>query len=91
MKRVLLSSVVAVMVMISVFAGLSAAKERKKVRVATEGAYPPWNATDPAWTGDIFGLGNGIDVRKEDPELKAIFNKALESLQKTWFSGPSHR
>lgn len=35
----------------------------------------------PAWTGDIFGLGNGIGVRKEDPELKAIFDKALKSLR----------
>ena len=35
----------------------------------------------PTWTGDIFGLGNGIGVRKEDPELKAIFNKALKSLR----------
>jgi octopine/nopaline transport system substrate-binding protein len=35
----------------------------------------------PAWTGDIFGLGNGIGVRKGDPELKAIFNKALKSIR----------
>ena len=35
----------------------------------------------PAWTGDIFGLGNGIGVRKEDPELKAIFDKALQTLR----------
>jgi octopine/nopaline transport system substrate-binding protein len=35
----------------------------------------------PAWTGDIFGLGNGIGVRKQDPELKAIFDKALKSLR----------
>jgi octopine/nopaline transport system substrate-binding protein len=35
----------------------------------------------PAWTGDIFGLGNGIGVRKEDPELKAIFDKALKSMR----------
>lgn len=34
-----------------------------------------------AWTGDIFGLGNGIGVRKQDPELKAIFDKALKSLR----------
>ena len=35
----------------------------------------------PAWTGDIFGLGNGIGVRKEDQALKAIFNKALKSIR----------
>ena len=35
----------------------------------------------PAWTGDIFGLGNGIGVRKQDPELKAIFDKALKSMR----------
>ena len=61
MKRVLLSSVVVVMVMILVFAGLSAAKEWKKVRVATEGAYPPWNATDPA--GKLYGFD--LDVIDE--------------------------
>jgi octopine/nopaline transport system substrate-binding protein len=35
----------------------------------------------PAWTGDIFGLGNGIGIRKEDQELKAIFNKAIKSIR----------
>lgn len=37
------------------------AKEWKKVRVATEGAYPPWNATDA--NGNLFGFD--IDVAKE--------------------------
>ena len=61
MKRVLLSSLVMVMVMILGFAGISAAKEWKKVRVATEGAYPPWNATDPS--GKLYGFD--IDVINE--------------------------
>ena len=61
MKRVLFSSMVIVMVVILGFAGLSAAKEWKKVRVATEGAYPPWNATDPS--GKLYGFD--IDVINE--------------------------
>lgn len=36
----------------------------------------------PAWTGDIFGLGNGIGVRKSDPELKAIFNEGIMNIRK---------
>ena len=36
----------------------------------------------PAWTGDIFGLGNGIGVRKSDPELKAIFNEGVMQIRK---------
>jgi octopine/nopaline transport system substrate-binding protein len=61
MKRVFLSSVVVVMVMILGFAGLSVAKEWKKVRVATEGAYPPWNATDPS--GKLYGFD--VDIINE--------------------------
>lgn len=61
MKRVLLSSMVVVMVMILGFAGISAAKEWKKVRVATEGAYPPWNATDAS--GKLYGFD--MDVINE--------------------------
>ncbi len=61
MKRVILSSLVVVMVMILGVAGISAAKEWKKVRVATEGAYPPWNATDPS--GKLYGFD--IDVINE--------------------------
>ena len=61
MKRVLLSSLVVAMVMILSFADISVAKEWKKVRVATEGAYPPWNATDPS--GKLYGFD--IDVINE--------------------------
>jgi len=48
----------------------------------------------PAWTGDIFGLGNGVGVRKEDQDLKKIINDGiaqqkadgtLEKLAKKWF------
>ncbi len=35
----------------------------------------------PAWTGDIFGLGNGVAMRKQDPELKAIINEGLAQLR----------
>ena len=61
MKRVLLSSMVVVMVMILGFTGIGAAKEWKKVRVATEGAYPPWNATDAS--GKLYGFD--IDIINE--------------------------
>jgi octopine/nopaline transport system substrate-binding protein len=35
----------------------------------------------PAWTGDIFGLGNGVGVRKQDQDLKAIVNEALAQMR----------
>ena len=33
----------------------------------------------PLWSGDVLGMGNGIGIRKEDTELKALFNKGLDS------------
>ena len=33
----------------------------------------------PLWSGDVLGMGNGIGVRKDDPELKELFNKGLDS------------
>jgi octopine/nopaline transport system substrate-binding protein len=35
----------------------------------------------PHWTGDIFGLGNGIGVRKSDPELKEILQKGIDMIR----------
>jgi octopine/nopaline transport system substrate-binding protein len=35
----------------------------------------------PAWTGDIFGLGNGVAIRKQDPELKAIISDGLSQMR----------
>jgi len=35
----------------------------------------------PSWTGDIFGLGNGVGVRKEDQDLKAIINKGIAQIR----------
>lgn len=35
----------------------------------------------PAWTGDIFGLGNGVAVRKQDQELKAIISEGLSQMR----------
>lgn len=61
MKKALFSSMVVVMAAILGFAGISGAKEWKKVRVATEGAYPPWNATDPS--GKLYGFD--VDVINE--------------------------
>jgi octopine/nopaline transport system substrate-binding protein len=61
MKRLVVTSIVAIVVMILGFSGLSTAKEWKKVRVATEGAYPPWNATDAS--GKLYGFD--MDVINE--------------------------
>ena len=33
----------------------------------------------PLWSGDVLGMGNGIGVRKDDTELKELFNKGLDS------------
>lgn len=45
--------------------GAAGAKEWKTVRIASEGAYPPWNATDPS--GKLIGfevdLGNDLCKR----------------------------
>jgi octopine/nopaline transport system substrate-binding protein len=35
----------------------------------------------PAWTGDIFGLGNGVAVRKQDQDLKAIISEGLSQMR----------
>lgn len=35
----------------------------------------------PAWTGDIFGLGNGVGLRKENQDLKAIISKGLVQMK----------
>ncbi|MFO8089440.1 MAG: transporter substrate-binding domain-containing protein [Desulfatiglandaceae bacterium] len=35
----------------------------------------------PHWTGDIFGLGNGVGVRKTDPELKEILQKGIDMIR----------
>jgi octopine/nopaline transport system substrate-binding protein len=61
MKRAFLSTFVVVLVLIMGLVGAVDAKEWKKVRVATEGAYPPWNATDPS--GKLHGFD--IDVINE--------------------------
>ncbi len=61
MKRFCSASIAVVIVLILGFAAAGGAKEWKKVRVATEGAYPPWNATDPS--GKLHGFD--IDVMNE--------------------------
>ncbi|AWK87788.1 lysine/arginine/ornithine ABC transporter substrate-binding protein [Azospirillum thermophilum] len=47
--------------LIAGLAGQADAKDWKKVRVATEGAYAPWNATDPS--GKLIGFE--VDLAKE--------------------------
>lgn len=36
----------------------------------------------PLWSGGVLGMGNGIGVRKGDQDLKALFNKGLDSAMK---------
>ena len=61
MKRVLLFAVIAVLAIGLCLPTGVFAKDWKKVRIATEGAYPPWNSTDS--NGNIFGFD--IDVANE--------------------------
>lgn len=61
MKRIFVTCIAVVLVFILGAAAAGGAKEWKKVRVATEGAYPPWNTTDPS--GKLLGFD--IDVIQE--------------------------
>lgn len=61
MKRVMLFAMIAALVIGFCLPTGVVAKEWKKVRIATEGAYPPWNSTDA--DGNLFGFD--IDVAKE--------------------------
>ena len=45
MKKAMLYGLVICLALVVGLPGAGVAKEWKKVRVATEGAYPPWNAT----------------------------------------------
>lgn len=58
-------------------AGTAEAKEWKKVRVATEGAYAPWNATDPS--GKLIGFE--VDLAKE---LCKKMNAECEIVAQDW-------
>jgi octopine/nopaline transport system substrate-binding protein len=51
----------AVALCLGVLAGGAAAQDWSKVRIATEGAYPPWNATDSS--GELVGFE--VDLAKE--------------------------
>jgi octopine/nopaline transport system substrate-binding protein len=46
---------------LGLLAGGAAAQDWSKVRIATEGAYPPWNATDSS--GELIGFE--VDLAKE--------------------------
>jgi octopine/nopaline transport system substrate-binding protein len=35
--------------------------------------------TGPAFRGGMIGLGVGVGIRKTDPELKAMFDRAIEA------------
>ena len=62
---------------VAVAAGTAEAKEWKKVRVATEGAYAPWNATDPS--GKLIGFE--VDLAKE---LCKKMNAECEIVAQDW-------
>lgn len=56
--------------------------------------YEALTLAGPTFTNDVFGEGTGVGLRKGDPELKAMFDKAinetiangtLKSLQLKWF------
>jgi octopine/nopaline transport system substrate-binding protein len=52
-------------VIVAAAGGMAEAKDWKKVRIGSEGAYPPWNSTDPS--GKLIGfeidLGNDLCKR----------------------------
>jgi len=54
MRRLERISPIAVALCLGVLAGSASAKDWSSVRIATEGAYPPWNATDSS--GQLVGF-----------------------------------
>jgi ABC-type amino acid transport substrate-binding protein len=54
MRRPESISSIAVALCLGVLAGSASAKDWSSVRIATEGAYPPWNATDSS--GQLVGV-----------------------------------
>ena len=52
---------IAVALCLGVLAGGASAQDWSKIRIATEGAYPPWNATDSS--GELVGFE--VDLAKE--------------------------
>ena len=58
MKKLITLAVAAALVAV---AGVADAKDWKKIRIASEGAYPPWNSTDAS--GKLIGFD--IDVANE--------------------------
>jgi octopine/nopaline transport system substrate-binding protein len=49
------------------------------LRSAFEKASSPLAFAGPEIGGTIFGIGEGLGIRKSDPELKALFDKAIEA------------
>ncbi len=60
MKKTVLVAVTA-LALVGSFLGVAEAKEWKEVRIATEGAFPPWNLTKP--DGSIVGFE--IDLQQD--------------------------
>ena len=62
MKKLISTAIAAVaLVAVAGIAGVADAKDWKKVRIASEGAYPPWNSTDAS--GKLIGFE--IDAANE--------------------------
>ena len=54
MNKLILKSITLFVVLSLCVVGATHAKEWKTLRVATEGAYPPWNSTEPS--GKLIGF-----------------------------------
>ncbi|HEX5794704.1 MAG TPA: lysine/arginine/ornithine ABC transporter substrate-binding protein [Geminicoccaceae bacterium] len=68
---------IAVALCLGVLAGDAWAQDWSKVRIATEGAYPPWNATDSS--GELVGFE--VDLAKE---LCQRMNAECEIVAQDW-------
>jgi octopine/nopaline transport system substrate-binding protein len=42
--------------------------------------YEALTLAGPRFTNDVFGEGTGVGLRKADPELKVMFDKAINSM-----------
>jgi octopine/nopaline transport system substrate-binding protein len=40
-----------------------------------------WRSPDPCFHGGVVGRDAGVGLRKSDPELKAMFDKAIREAQ----------
>ncbi|WP_247887459.1 lysine/arginine/ornithine ABC transporter substrate-binding protein [Azospirillum sp. SYSU D00513] len=67
----------AIVAAVGTVAGVADAKDWKKIRIASEGAYPPWNSTDPS--GKLIGFE--VDLAKD---LCARMKAECEFVAQDW-------